>query len=171
MAVTPTPVEQLNELIRGVKFAMLSTVHSDGSVHSRPMVTQEADIDGHLWFFTHADTKKIDAIRENDNVGVTYVDAAGACISVSGRAQLMNKPEKKAALWSPLYQEWFPSGLDDPQLVLIRVLITAVDYWDSSQRKMVELPGFAQATYVGEQYHAAGHRELEFPGNRRDQTP
>lgn len=125
MAETRTPVEQLNDLIRDFNLALLSTVHSDGSVHSCPMVTQGADADGHLWFFTRTNTEKVDAIRENDNVGVAYSDPdAQRYVSVSGRAQLLNLPEKKNELWNALYEEWLPQGLDDPALVLIRVLIT-----------------------------------------------
>lgn len=172
MAVALTPVEQLNELIRGFKFALFSTVHSNGSVHTCPMVTQAADADGHLWFFTDTDTDKVDAIRENDNVGVAYADPARQrYVSVSGRAQLLNTPEKKRELWSPEYTQWFPQGLDDRKLVLIRVMIIAAEYWDGSAGGMVRLPGFAQATFTGEQYHAAGHREMDFPQNRRDQNP
>ena len=169
MTVAGTPVEQLNELIRNFKFAMLATVHSDGLVHSCPMATQQADLDGHLWFFTATDTEKVDALRENDNVCVAYADPDGQrYVSVSGRAQLLNNPAKKGELWNPLYEEWFRLGLGDPRLVLIRVLITGVEYWDSSEGTMVKLPGFAQATFTGEQYQAAAHREIEFPENRRD---
>ncbi len=172
MAATRTPVEQLNELIHDIKFAMLATVHSDGAVHSCPMATQEADVDGHLWFFTATDTDKVDAIRENDNVCVAYAEPDGQrYVSVSGRAQLLNNPEKKKELWNPLYKAWFPRGLEDPKLVLIRVLITGAEYWHAPEGKMVQLLGFAKAAFTGEQYQAAGHREIEFPQNQRDRTP
>ena len=77
MPVTQTPVEQLNELIRNIKFAMFTTVHSDGLPHSRPMAAQEADADNLLWFFTDTNTDKVDAIHENDNVCLSYVDPDG----------------------------------------------------------------------------------------------
>jgi general stress protein 26 len=172
MAVTQTPVEQLNELIRDIKFAMFTTVHSNGSPHSRPMATRKADGDSQLWFFTDTNTDKVDAIHENNNVCVSYVDPDGQrYVSVSGTAQLLNNPEKKKEFWDPLYKAWFPRGLDDPKLVLIRVLINAAEYWDASQGKMVQLPGFAKATSPGEQYRAAGHRETEFPENQRGRNP
>ncbi len=172
MAATHTPVEQLNELIRNIKFAMFSTVQSDGSVHSCPMATQEADVDGHLWFLTATETSKVDAIQANNNVCVAYADPDGQrYVSVSGEARLLNHPEKKKELWNPLYKAWFPKGLDDPKLILIQVLITAVEYWHAPEGKMVQLPGFVQAAFSGEQYQPAGYREMEFPQNRRDQNP
>jgi general stress protein 26 len=152
MPVTQTPIQQLNELISDFKFAMLTTVHSDGSVHSCPMATQQADVDGHLWFFTRNDTDKVDAIRENENVCVSYADPDGQrYISVSGRTQLLNNPEKKKELWNPFYKEWFPLGLEDPKLVLIRVLVTGAEYWHASSGKMMALPGFARRAFNGEQ--------------------
>ncbi len=172
MPETRTPIEQLNELIRDFKFGMLATVHSDGSVHSCPMATQEADADGHIWFFTGKISDKVDAIRENDNVCVAYADPDGQrYVSVSGRAQLVNNPEKKKELWNPLYKAWFPEGLEDPMLVLIRVMITGAEYWHAPEGKMVQLLGFAKATFTGEQYQPAGHREIVFPENRRNETP
>ena len=45
-------VSKLRELIKDVKVAMLCTVEPDGSVHSRPMMTQKTEFDGRLWFFT-----------------------------------------------------------------------------------------------------------------------
>jgi general stress protein 26 len=172
MTPTHTPIEQFNELIRGIKSAMLSTVHSDGSVHSCPMATQEAELDGHLWFFSETDTNKVDAIQANNNVCVAYADPDGQrYVSVSGEARLLNNPEKKKELWNPLYKAWFPRGPDDPKLVLIQILITGAEYWHGPEGKMVQLPGFAKAAITGEQYQPAGYREIEFPANRRDQNP
>ena len=172
MAELHTPVEQLNELIRDIRFAMLATVHSDGAVHACPMATQQIDVDGHLWLFTCTHTDKVDAIQENDNVCVAYADPDGQrYVSVSGRAQLLNNPEKKKELWNPLYKTWFPRGLEEPRLVLIRVQITDAEYWHAPEGRMVRLLGFENAAITGEQYRPRGYREIEFPENRRNQTP
>jgi general stress protein 26 len=45
-------VEKLAKLIKGIKFAMLTTALPDGSLRSRPMATQNTAFDGTLWFFT-----------------------------------------------------------------------------------------------------------------------
>src|SRR5689334_858328 len=55
-------VKKLGELIKDIKFAMLTTVEPDGSLHSRPMATQEVEFDGDLWFFTGASTAKVDEV-------------------------------------------------------------------------------------------------------------
>ena len=169
MAAARTPVEQLNELIRDIKIAMLTTVHSNGTVHSCPMAAQEADVEGHLWFFTATDTEKVDAIRENPNVGAFYADPDGQrYVSVSGVADLLNNPAKKQELWNPLYKAWFPRGLDEPKLALIRVRITGVEYWNPPEGKMVPLPGFDEAALTGEHYQPVAYGEIEFPENRHN---
>ena len=170
MTIAHTPVAQLNELIRDIRFAMLTTIRADGSVHCCPMATQEADAEGHLWFFTRTRTEKVEAIRGNNNVCLAYADPKDQrFVSITGVAHLLNPPEKKQALWNPLYDAWFPRGLDDPNLVLIKVLITDVQYWQESEGKMMQLPGFAEGI-SGQQYRPAAHREVEFPENQPDRS-
>jgi len=162
-----TPVEQLNELIGDLKVAILTTVQPNGMLYSCPMATQEADVEGHLWFYTGTNTDKVDAIRENPNVCVAYADPDGQrYVSVSGVAELQNNPEKKKERWNPLYTAWFPQGLDDPKLIMIKIRITDVEYWHAPEGKMVQLSGFAKAAITGERYQPTAYREIEFPQNR-----
>ena len=57
-------VKKLAELIKGIKVAMLTTVCADGSLRSRPMVTQDKEFDGTLWFFTPAESPKVHEYQE-----------------------------------------------------------------------------------------------------------
>ena len=41
MTQTSNPVVKLNELIEGIDFAMLTTIRTNGSLHSCPMATQK----------------------------------------------------------------------------------------------------------------------------------
>ena len=45
-------IQKLCDLIKGIKITMMTTVEEDGTLHSRPRGTQEAEFDGDLWFFT-----------------------------------------------------------------------------------------------------------------------
>jgi general stress protein 26 len=169
MTHTRTPVEQLNELIRGIQFAMLTTVRPSGALHSCPMATQEVDPEGHLWFFTRTDTEKVEALRSDRRACVAYADPDGQrYVSVTGIGDLIRSEPKARELWDPAYKAWFPQGLDDPNLVLIRVLVEDVEYWHAPEGRMLQLQGFARAALTGEEYQRAGHREIDFPENRRD---
>ncbi len=164
MAHSRTPVPpadafaRLGELIKDINFAMLSTIGPDGSLRSRPMGTQEIDLEhGLLWFFTAVDSPKVNEIASDHEVGLTYAEPAKQkYVSVSGRAHLVRDPAKARKLWTPLAKAWFPGGVDDPRLALLRVHATAAEYWDSPSSKMVQLFGLAQAAITGHPSHALG---------------
>ncbi len=45
-------IKKLNNLIKDIRIAMLTTQESDGTLRSRAMGTQQVEFDGDLWFFT-----------------------------------------------------------------------------------------------------------------------
>ena len=67
-------VQKLGELIKGIRVAMLTTVDSEGCLHSRPMATQDAEFDGTLWFFTEADSLKIHELERDRHVNLSYAN-------------------------------------------------------------------------------------------------
>ena len=143
-------IKHLARVIRGIKVAMLTTVCADGTLHSRPMATQEAHFDGALWFFTSIDSPKVGEVQQESQVNVSYADPNDQrYVSVSGRARLVLDREKIEELWSPLYNVWFPKGLDDPQLALLRVDADKAEYWDSRSSSMMQIAGFANNSFAG----------------------
>ncbi len=148
-------VKKLADLINDIEFAMLTTVEPDGSLRSRPMATQKIEFDGNLWFFTDADSAKAHEVAREQHVNVSYAKPDDQkYVSVSGVAQLVNDPAKAKELWNPIYKAWFPNGLDDPRLALLRVQVQKAEYWDTPSGKLVQLFGFAKALATGERYHA-----------------
>ena len=146
MAQTYDPVAKLNELIKEIDFAMLTTIRSDGSLHSCPMATQDVDADGVIWFFSHAKTEKVEAIRTDPRVNLAYSDAdSQRYVSISGRCELVRDHVKAKQLWRPVYGTWFPKGIEDPNLILLKVQVQEADYWHTDESRMVKLPGFAKA--------------------------
>ena len=144
MVQTYDPVVKLNELINGIDFAMLTTTRSNGSLHSCPMATQEVDADGTVWFFSDTNTEKVEAIRTQQHVNLAYSDAASQrYISITGRCELVRDRVKAKQIWKPLYSTWFPKGLDDPNLILLKVHVQVAEYWDAAAGRMVQVPGFA----------------------------
>lgn len=139
-------IEKLRELIKDIDFAMFTTVSSDGSLHSRPMSTQQTEFDGDIWFFTSLDTEKAQEIKEDQTVNVAYAAPdKQRYVSVSGKAKLVNDKAKMKELWNPIYKIWFEKGLDDPQLRLIKVNAQKAEYWDSPSGIINKLIGFADA--------------------------
>lgn len=155
-------LEKLRELTRGIDVTMLTTAGGDGRIHSRPMVAQEIDAGGRLWFFTRAATGKSHEIDRHPEVNVAYADSGRQrYVSIAGRARLVRDAAKARELWNPAYRAWFPDGLDDPELALIEVEIESAEYWDSRSSAMVHLLGLAKALVTGERYHAGEQGHIE----------
>lgn len=144
--------KKIAELVKDIQFAMLTTVEPDGTVRSRPMATQKQEFDGDLWFFTGASSPKVREIRTDSQVNVSFADPGNnAYVSISGTAQLVRDRQKIEELWNPIYKAWFPDGLDDPDLALLKVTSTQAEYWDSPNGKIVQAIGFAKAIITGKQ--------------------
>lgn len=153
-------IETLREVIKGIKVAMLVTETTDGSLRSRPMVTQGTEFDGELWFFTDVGSAKVFEIESDRHVNICYADPGhDKYVSVSGLASLLNDRKKIRELWNPLAKAWFPGGADDPELTLIRVRPTAAEYWDNSSGRLVGIAGFLKAAATGEQVKEPGKHE------------
>jgi len=145
MAQTNDPVTRLNDLIKGIEFAMLITIRPNGSLHSCPMATQAADGDGVLWFLSGNNTEKVDAIKSDPRVNLAYSDSSSQrYVSITGIGELVRDQVKAKELWKPLYKKWFHKGLEDPDLILLKVQIQGAEYWDGSAGRMLRLGGFAK---------------------------
>ena len=166
-----SPVSRLNELIRGIQFAMMTTVRPDGSLHSCPMVTQEADSEGVLWFFTKANTEKVEAIRTDSRVCLSYADPqAQSYVSITGHAELVRDSAKNRQLWKDEYSRYFTGGVNNSDLILIRVLVLSAEYWNAPEGRMSGITGFGKEIISNRNYGAVSYREIEFKENQKDRN-
>lgn len=150
-------VSKLRDLIRDVKVAMLCTVEEDGCIRSRPMMTQKVEFDGQLWFFTGLDSGKVHEVEHEQHVNVSYANPDDQVyVSVSGRATISRDRAKMEELWNPVHKAWFPKGLDDPNIALLRVEVEKAEYWDAPSGRLVQLAGFVKALATGKPYGGEG---------------
>jgi general stress protein 26 len=157
-------LERLGELINDVKIAMLTTLEEDGSLRSRPMATVNRKFDGDIYFFTHASAPKVKEVEHDQRVNVSYQSREDEkYISVSGRARLERDRDKMKEFWNPIYKAYFPKGLDDPDIGLLRIKVEKAEYWDSPSGAVVQLFGFVKALATGKPYSGEGseHAKLE----------
>ncbi len=136
----------LLEKIKDIKFAMLTTESEAGFLHSRPMATLEVTEAGALWFITGKSSLKVREIDHDARVNLAYSSGDGdTFVSVAGEAQVVEDSAKAKALWNPLMKAWFPKGVEDPELVLMRVDVDEAEYWDVASKKMLTLIRFAKS--------------------------
>jgi general stress protein 26 len=159
-ASTIDPVAELAELLADLRIAMLTTVGADGAFHCRPMAMQEATFDGELWFFTAQSTHKVEEIRAHPGVSLAFVSSRESLyVSVTGQAEVVIDGARMRELWRPAYKAWFPQGLDDPDLALLRVRVERAEYWRSHASATV-VGGLIKAIATGQRAEVGEHREL-----------
>ena len=138
-------LDKLSKLIDGITIAMLVTVEADGALRSRPMATQTMTADGDLLFYTRRDAPKVDEAAHAP-VNVAYADAKGnTYVSVSGSAMVDTDPAEIRAHWKPELKAWFPGGVDDPQIALMRMRVDRAEYWDAPHGPIVQVLEFVKA--------------------------
>ncbi len=122
---------KLGSLIKGIPMAMLTTVTSQGKLHSRPMATQQVEFEGTLWFFTSDNSAKVYELYENRDINVTYADPdSNRFVAAYGTGEVVKDKAKIQELWKPSYKAWFPEGVDDPHLSLIKFDVEGAEYWE-----------------------------------------
>ena len=164
---TKDSVAHLAELIQGIKVTMMTTVEADGSIRSRPMWTQNTDFKGQLWFFTHEAAPKVDEVQEDHHVNLAYSDSTrDRYVSVSGMARVVRDRAKIRELWDPTLKAWFPKGVDDPDIALLCVDVTKAEYWDTPNKRMVQLIGFVKSVLTGQPYRPGGHEKLDLHSSK-----
>ena len=142
--------------------AILVTTGEDGRPHGRPMYTQEAKFDGHVWFATSDSASVAAEVRANPIVQLSYASPSGEkYVSLVGEAQLLNDREKIRSLWTPFMKAWF-EGPDDPSLRLIRVKALEAEYWDSPGGKLGSWFSIARSIVTGKHDDDGGHGKVSF---------
>ena len=157
-------VGKLREMIKGIEFAMLTTIDDDGNLRSRPMATQRNEFDGDLFFFTKVRASKVGEVERDRNVCVSYAaPEAQRYISMSGPARLLNDRAKMEELWFPDLETWFPGGVKDQELALLWISVTQAEYWQGPFGTLVYLPRVKKVA-AGAAFQGEENERLELKG-------
>ncbi len=144
-------LKKLTELVDEVKVCMFATIDQDYSLYSRPMETIQVDEQGNLWFFTNEFSGKVDDLSKDNTVYLMYSHPGkNTYLHVKGICSVINDKEKMKELWSPVVKAWFPKGLEDPALALLKVDTSEASYWDGSSSSFVVFYNIVKAIAKGE---------------------
>jgi general stress protein 26 len=134
----PEAIKKISEMIKDIRIAMMCTVTPDGTIHSRPMATQDSEFRGELLFLSREESSKTDEIAHQSPVTLNYVDSKNhRFVTLSGYAGLSKDRETIHELWNPLYKAWFPQGEDDPEITVIRVYVDHAEYWEAPANSVI----------------------------------
>ena len=108
--------KKLGELIRKVKFTMLTTTEADGSLRSRPMTMLDEDFVEDLWFFVGSHSGTVAEIKADSQVNLGFADtSSNVYVSLSGTASVIKDRQKAEALWNPRLQGVVPRWPGRPE--------------------------------------------------------
>ncbi len=128
-------VEKLHDLIKDIDVTMMTTLDEDGTLRSRPMATPKRAFDGTMWFFTEAESPKVQEMQGYRQVNLSYATPERErYVSVSGKGYLERDKEKIREFWDPRFEKWIKGGLDNPNLALMRIDVFQAEFWDTAQK-------------------------------------
>lgn len=157
---TQEQLDTVSAKIKHLQFGMFTTTDATGALSSRPLTQQQVDADGQLWFFTSDQSPFTHELAAHPQVNISFANPNDSLyLSVSGRAELLKDRNKAEQLWNPTVQAWFPGGLDDPHLALIKVSMESAEYWDAQAGKLTQLFAIAKAAFTGERPQHIGEHE------------
>ena len=146
-------IAKARQLLPSFRTAMFVTRAMDSDdLHMRPMGLQGdlSTFGGTLWFFADNRSQKIQEIRRDPKVSlVCQNDNDSRYVQLKGTASVVSDPAKMRELFTPIVKTWFPQGLDDPNLTLIRVDETGGSFWESPGGMLQVLAAFTKSVVTG----------------------
>ncbi len=154
-----TTLHQIAQTIKDIKIAMLTTLNADGTLHSRPMATQNiipSEFDGRLWFFTQKESLKVNEIQNDTHVNLGYAaPEKNHYVSISGKANISQDRECIKELWTPALEAWF-DGPEDPEIAVITVEVQDAQVWDGPPSKIAQIYEMARSFFNGKSVDKKG---------------
>lgn len=125
--------QKIGQIIGSIQIGMLTTGLANGELRSRPMLCADFDFDS-LWFLIKESQPVLAESMGNRVVNVTFASPEkGIYASVTGLAQLVEDEKMVQKLWRPEMKAWFPRGLEEPGLTLLRIDIDHAEAWDDEE--------------------------------------
>jgi general stress protein 26 len=154
-------VKKLQSLIGSIGTCMFYTNTQTGIHNTRPMAIIEVDNNGSLWFFASQQSNKVKDIEQDCNVHLVFAHPGkDSYLDIRGRASIEKDRKSIEEKWNPIVKAWFPDGVNDPDLCLLKVKTDEAHYWDTETTKMVEMLKAVASVVSGKQLVEGIHGDL-----------
>lgn len=140
---TLSSLDKLRELLRDFDVAMLVTKEADGGMHARPMAMQDpSEMPGcDLWFVSSSATPKVREIEREEQVAVCcFRSSEAAYLAITALARIEHDPAEMHRVFKPEWRAWMPGGPDDPNGVLIKLIVLRAECWSPEGEREVLYP-------------------------------
>ncbi|MCD2512272.1 pyridoxamine 5'-phosphate oxidase family protein [Comamonas endophytica] len=154
MADDKNPRETLWELVKEIRFAMITHRHPDGTLRACPMTMankEGMDEHVHFYFLINKQHDLAQCVGNDAQIQISFADPEeDSYVSVSSSAHLSEDRALKEKLWSTQAQAWFPGGVEDPDLAVLVAPVSSAEYWNVKENQLVQLFKMAKAAVTGE---------------------
>lgn len=153
-----TKYNTLLNLIENQNVAMMTTTQNDGHLKARPMGISQLNEDGTIWFFSNENSCKANEIANHPHINLSIADTSNqGYVSISGKASIHHDKAKMEELMNPMVKAWFPEGLNDPTISLIKVEMEKAAYWTNDGNRLTQLYELGKAWVKGERAEIGEH--------------
>lgn len=152
-------VKDLSDFVDSCKFGIMTTRDSfSGALVSRCMVVAAKEVDGiDLIFYTNTESGKVNDIKSDPHVNVSFIDSSGQWASFAGKSRICTESGIVTKYYSPMLRAWIgdlgdgkhDGGPNDPRLGIIKVLSTTITYAVTSNNAITRGFKVAQGAVTG----------------------
>jgi len=155
-------IAKFKELVDEVSICMFTTLDDEANLSSRPMITSSVDEEGNVWFFTNEFSEKISELSKDNLVHLIYSHPVkNIYVDVKGTCSVLIDKMKMKELWSSKLETWFPEGIEDPRLCLVKVSTETAHFWNHSSSKMGLLFQMIRSITKGDKYRENERGKLD----------
>jgi len=157
--------EEVRKMVEKIKTGMFTTFFAE-YVWGRPMhcCLDEDENTKALWIFTKKTNLVCDEVRAESKCFIGFsAPNDNTYLSLRGIATLSFDQNKMEKLWSPIMKAWYPNGLEDPEICLIKFEPTKGEVWDGPSSKIIQFGKILASIVSGKEYggKSAGHGLVE----------
>ncbi len=146
----PEAVEKLRELLKETPTCMFGSGLVRTPFHVCPMQVQEVDEQGHLWFFSGADSTHNQQLVSDPRAHLIFCNSARIeYVTLFGECTISKDKAKIEQLWNKMVEAWFPDGPSDQNVTLLCVRPIFAHYWDTENGKLVTMAKILTAAVTG----------------------
>jgi general stress protein 26 len=80
---------------------------------------------------------------------------------MSGVAELVRDRKRLELMWQPDLKAWFPKGLEEPGIALLKVNVNKAEYWDAPAGWVAKTISLAKSMATGKRANPADNVKLD----------
>ena len=153
-----TDTRTLDDVLSGLKFAMVGTADRDGTWNSRPLAVAEQD-GSVLRFLVSTEADWVQELESKDSpTGVTFSDPGkNLYVGLQGHARTLDDKAKVKDLMTAEAKAFFDDE-NDPKARVLEVTVSDGEWWDGPSGRIGQKLGVLKAALGGS---AGGKGEVE----------